>query len=425
MLAELGTIKSKVAQLNKNLAIFVYFSSTLFIVFFSIHAVHEWPNLWAQGAISFACILPAIVVLFKIGPDLIRNEKWPVEIKFVLIIVVLGLLNICFSENQLASFKGMGLFLMSGVLPFSVSYYLFNSKQAQKGFFYLCSFCFVVLLVIGLFEFIQQINIPGERILLFSSNPIPAGSLLILLSVGPLILAAQAEYRWKKFFWGSCLLGGILLIILIAQRGPVLALIVMAFIGVMRYRKGAGVLILVALVLVGIGYQFGDNVPLRYKKQLLNKETVLVRMEFYYLVLDVMREKPVFGLGFNSSLSRFIPYDYESKIYSQHGKRSFYSISKGFQAFDNMFLSFLGEMGGLFTVTYIGLLAYILRNIYRDRKSNAHARVHISLLLIVIAGFWAHSMTFDSLKHPHLNWIFHSFLGLMAQSQAVRQIEKN
>ena len=114
MPAELGTINSRVGQWIKNFAIYAYFFSTLFIVFFSIHAVHEWPNLWAQGAISLACIVPAIAVLFKVGPDLIGSKKWPVEIKFVLIVFVLGLLNICFSENQLASFKGMGLFLMSG-----------------------------------------------------------------------------------------------------------------------------------------------------------------------------------------------------------------------------------------------------------------------------------------------------------------------
>ncbi|MDA8560421.1 O-antigen ligase family protein [Nitrospinae bacterium] len=410
-------ITSKVARLNKNFSIFVYFLSTLFMVFFSVHAVQKWPSLWAQGAISLACILPAIMVLFIVVPDLIRNEKWPIEIKFILIIVTLGFINICFSENQLASLKGMGLFLMSGILAFSVSYSLFNSKQAQKRFFYLCSFCFVALLFFGVFEFFQ----PGGRILLLSSNPIPAGSILILLSGGPLILATQAEYKWQKIFWISCLHAGVLLVILIAQRGPVLAIIVMAFIGGMGYRKGTGVLILVTLVLVGIGYQFKDNVPLRYKKQLLRQETVMVRVEFYRVALEVMKEKPVFGLGFNSSLKRFIQNDYEPKTYSENRKGSFYLATKGFEVFDNMFLSFLGEMGGLFTLAYIGLLAYILRNIYQGEKFDTHVQVHVSLLLIVIAGFLVHSATFDSLKYPHLNWVFHSFLGLLAQSHYPRE----
>lgn len=425
MSTEPRVTSSKAGQLKSNFPVLVYFFSTLFMVFFSVYAVQKWPSLWAQGAISLACILPAIVVLFKIGPDLIRNKKLRIEIKFILIIIVLGLLNICFSENQFASFKGMGLFLMSGILTFSVSFFLFDSKQTQTGFFYLCSFCFVVLLVFGALEFAQQINVSEGRILLLSSNPIPAGSLLILLSIGPLILAAQAENSWQKFSWGSCLLAGIVLIILIGQRGPILALIVMIFIGVMKCRKGTWVLMLVAFAVVGLGYQFKDDVSLRIKKQLLNQETVLLRMEFYSIVLDVVREKPIFGLGFNSSLSRFIPYDYETKTYSQHGRKSFYSMTKGFQVFDNMLLSFLGEMGGLLTFAYIGLLVFLLKNMYQGGKANCNSQMHISLLLIVMSGFLVHSMTFDSLKYPHLNWIFHSLLGLMSHSQAFGRTEND
>jgi hypothetical protein len=422
MPAKLGTINSRIGQWIKNFAIPAYFFSTLFMVFFSVHAVQKWPSLWAQGAISLACIVPAIAVLFKVGPDLIGGEKWPVEIKFVLIIVVLGLLNICFSENQRASFKGMGLFLTSGILVFSISYFLFNSKQARKGFFYLCSFCFVFLLVFGSLEFIQQINVPEKRILLFSSNPIPAGSLLILLSIGPIVLAAQAENRWEKFFWTFCLLTGILLIFLIAQRGPVLAVIVMIFVGAIISRNGAWILILVALVMAGIGYQFRDSA---LKEKLLNNETVLVRMEFYYIALDVMREKPVFGLGFNSPLTRFVPYDYKSRIYSQYSGSSFVEMtSGGIQVFDNMLFSFLGEMGGLFTLAYTCLFAYVLKNNNLRQNGNTNIRTHASFIFIVIVGFFIHSLTFDSLKYPHLNWMFHSLLGIMARSQGFDQAEK-
>ena len=418
-------VNSKVGQLSSNFPFFVYFFATLFMVFFSVQAVQKWPGFWAQGAIPLACILPAIAVFFKVRPDLVGNKKWPSEIKFILIIVVLGLLNICFSEDQPASFKGMGLFLMSGILVFASSYFLLDTRWAQKGFFYLCSFCFVVLLIFGAFEAVLQFNAPGKRILLLSSNPIPAGSLLILLSIGPLILVVQAQYRWKKIFWTSCLLAGILLIVLIAQRGPVLALAVMGFVGLMKCRKRIWILTLAAFVFIGIGSQFVDKIPLQYKSQLLKMETVFVRMEFYHIAIDVLREKPVFGLGFNSSLSRFIPYDYEDKIYPKGGRYTFYTFTNGIRVFDNMFLSFLGEMGGLFTLAYIGLVAHILTGITMYGKVNANLQWHVSLLLIVMAGFLAHSLTYDSLKYPHLNWMFHSLLGLMARSHVFGQTEND
>jgi hypothetical protein len=417
MPAELGTTNFRVSQLSKISMASSFFFSTLFMVFFSVHALQKWSSLLAQVTISLACIFPAIVVLFKVRSDLIGNKKWPIEIKFVLIIVVLGILNICFSENQLASFKGMGLFLMSGILVFSTSYFLLNSKQTQNYFFYLCSFCFVVLLVFGTFEFIQQIHIPGKRILLFSTNPIPAGSLLILLSIGPLVLTKQADNRWKRIFWISCLLAGILLIVLIGQRGPILALIVMVFVRAMVCRKGAWVLILVVLFLVSIGYQLRDNIPLSYKSQLLKIETVLVRIEFIHITLDVVKEKPLFGLGFNSSLSRFIPFDYERKVYPQYN-------TYNMRVFDNMLFSFLGEMGGLLTLAYTGLFAYVLININLRQNGKTNALTHASLILIVIAGFFINSLTFDSLKYPHLNWLFHSLLGIIARSQGFDQTEK-
>ena len=303
-----------IRQQVKNPSVLVFFISTLFMVFFSIQAIQNWHSQWAQIVITLACILPALALTIRNWTSIVQNKKWPVEGKFISIIVILGILNICFSEDRMASFKGMGLFLISGILVFGVSFFLFKSRQTQKAFLYLCSFSFIALSVYGLFEFIQQMNIPGKRILLFSENPIPAGSLLILLSIGPMSLLASSRSNWARLFWVFILLTGALLITLIAQRGPALSMIVIVFFMVTAKRKGIWLFTLVALILVGIGYQLSDRIPSQFKNELLRKETILVRMEFYHIALEVIREKPIFGLGFNSSLSRFIPSDYEPKI---------------------------------------------------------------------------------------------------------------
>ena len=127
-------------------------------------------------------------------------------------------------------------------------------------------------------QFIQQINIPGTKIMLFSSNPIPAGSLLILLSIGPIVLLAKAKNNGYRLLWVFTLLLGALLITLIAQRGPALAMILMAFFLAAIKRKGIWIFALVALVLVGIGYQLADKVPPQFKKALLKKETLPLRL---------------------------------------------------------------------------------------------------------------------------------------------------
>ncbi|MBT4259344.1 MAG: O-antigen ligase family protein [Nitrospina sp.] len=407
---------------EKKLPIAVYFLCTLFIVFFSVHAIQNWQPHLAQSAIILACILPAFIVLAYNWSSLIKNKTWPVEFKIVLVLTILGMLNICFSENQLASLKGMSLYLMSGILVFSISYSLFDNKQTQMRFFYLCSFCFIILLGFGTYEFIQQIYASGKRILLFSGNPIPAGSLLILLSIGPLVLLGKSKSNWQRIFWVFCILSGAFLITLIAQRGPALAMVIMAFFLAATKRKGIWIFTLVALVLVTTGYQLADKVPPQLKNELLRKETLLVRMELYHIALDVIKEKPIFGLGFNSSLSRFIPDDYQSKIYPTDQTYSFQSMVAGVHVFDNMALSFLGEMGGLFTMAYLGLGVYLLINVVTVlRKPTLLDNMQVILTLVVLAGFTAHSMTFDSLKYPHLNWIFHSLLGLIARHKVTDQ----
>lgn len=409
---------------GKDFPTLAYFFSTLFVVFFSVNSIQKWPSIWGQSALVLACILPALAVLIKNRRNSIWKKGWSVESKFVLIIFVLGMLNICFSEDQFSSLKGMGLFLMSGILVFYVSCFVFNSKQAQKGFFYLCTFCFIVLLVYGTFEFLQQINFHGNRILLFSGNPIPAGSLLILLSVGPFVLLVKSKNNWQRLLWIFCLLLGAFLITLIAQRGPALAMIVMAFVLAASKRKGIWIFTLVALVLVGAGYQASEWAPEKFKQELLRKDTLLVRMEFYHIALEIFKEKPIFGLGFNSSLSRFIPYDYKAKTYPANSKDSFQSMVAGVHVFDNMALSFLGESGGFLAMAYVGLILYLMIVAFRSVKSTSYDKVQVLLILIVLAGFITHSMTFDSLKYPHLNWIFHSLLGLIACCKISDQKDK-
>lgn len=400
-------VNFEVRQLSKNTPLLVYFVSTVFMIFVSVRAIHSWPGLWAQLSISLACILPVLMVLFKARKNLFKAKKWAVEMRFVFIIFILGLLNICFSEDRLVSFKGMSLFLMSGILVFCVSYALFASRLAQYGFVLLCSISFVLIIVIGYVEFIQQLYFHGGQILLFSSNPIPAGSLIILLSLGPLTLISQAKNNKEMFFLIVLLVLGIALMILIGQRGPILAMVVMFVLWAVICRKKLLITFLALFILAGIGIELRDANSLK-------KETFLVRMEFYHVALDVIKEKPVFGLGFNSSLERFIPFDYEPKIYPRDREHSFYEKVSGLLVFDNTILSLFCEAGGLFAISYLFFWLYLFKKTLLDDKATFETRFQFWLLLIVLVGFGVHSMSYDSLKYPHLNWIVHSLLGLIA-----------
>jgi O-antigen ligase len=402
--------------------LFLYFLSTLFMVFFSVHAIHSWPDRWAQTTISLACILTALLVLIKNIPSFTKNKNFPKELKLVVLIMILGAFNIFFSEDRLASLKGMSLFLMSGLLIFVVTFFLFKSKENQALFLRFFSTCFVVLVFCGLFEFFQGIIISEKQILLFSSNPIPAGSLLILLSTGPLLLLAKTKLAWKKTLLSLSLLLGILVVILIGQRGPILALLVMGFIWAATRSQGLWIFTLTILILVGAGYQSRDKIPLHYKNQLLKKDTVLVRLEFYNVAGQIVKDKPLFGVGFSAPITKYITKDYEPKFYPADSKHTFPAIITGVETFDNMALFFLAQTGLLFTGAYVCLVLYLIRNLTKkNNNGSADIKLQNTLLLTVLIGFAVHSMTFDSLRYPHLNWIFHSLLGLMANNSLFHQ----
>jgi hypothetical protein len=413
-------IKIEIRKVKEDPSFLAYCFFTLFMIYFSTSAIQTWPNLWAQATISLACILPVLMLLIKNSSRIVQIKEWPIEIKFVLIIIALGILNVYFSEDRQASFKGMGLFLMSGVMVFSFTFFIFRSKLRQLIFLYLCTICFFTLIIFGLFEFTQQINYPGKRILLFSSNPIPAGSLLILLSVGPIMLFAQTEIRWKKNTLLLCLVMAVLIITLIGQRGPVLAILIMASIWAAQRNNRFGIFSLIILILLGIGYQFRDQIPTQYKNQLLKTETVLVRMEFFNVAWQVIKDKPFWGVGFNAPITKYIPANYQPKFYPADRQYSFPEIIRGVETFDNMALFFLGEMGGLFTLAYSGLAIYLLKPLILLGKANTKTRNQSILLFLVLVGFFVHSTTYDSLRYPHLNWIFHSLLGLIANNHSCR-----
>jgi len=119
-------------------AFLVYCASTIFIVFFSTSAVQIWPYPWNRLSILVACLLPLLLALVWKIQNLIRDKKLEKQLLFIPIIIILGILNIVFSEDQSITLKVMALFLISGIGIFAVTSYLLTTKFRQKIFLWLC-----------------------------------------------------------------------------------------------------------------------------------------------------------------------------------------------------------------------------------------------------------------------------------------------
>jgi uncharacterized membrane protein YhaH (DUF805 family) len=116
------------------------------------------------------------------------------------------------------------------------------------------------------------------------------------------------------------------------------------------------------------------------------------------------------GTGLRSSFTKYLK-DYPQKVTKNPAYSRFIQKKK---TLENIILCSFVEMGGLFTIAYVAFIIYLLKNFFRRTRDKPEKRLQAVMFLIPLIGFLVHSMTFDSLMYPHLNWLFHSFLGLMA-----------
>ena len=386
-------------------AFFAYCVSTIFMIFFSIRAIVIWSYPWNQLSILVACLLPIILVIVWKSPAWIHHKQFQKEFYFALTIVILGILNIVFSEDRSTTLKVMGLFLISGIGIFVVTSCLLTTKFRKTIFLWLCWVILLALCIYGILEYINK-----KPILLLSYNPIPAGSLLILLFVGPFLLFSSSSW-WLRFLQLSSIVFGVAVIVMIGKRGPILGLLVMAILfGILVPRRRFWIFPLIALILVGTGYKMRNHLPPTLRLNLITHINTVFRLENYPFAAHIFLKKPLFGIGLHAPLTEYLK-DYRQKITND---RNYPKFIKECKTLENIILCGFVEMGGLFSITYIALIIYLLKNLFHGIKDNQAKRLQAVLFLIPLAGFLIHSMTFDSLIYPHLNWLFHSYLGLMA-----------
>ncbi len=204
---------------SDNWAFKIFLSCTLFIIAFSVEAIHNRSPLFKHVFILLACILPAGMVILGRAPTWWAEKQLPKEVLWILLVSLLGLISALLSENIWTSLKAIVLFMVSGPFIFITTKYLFESRKNQDVFLWINIFVMLTVGFYGIFEYYSSGNI-----LLFSDNPLPAGALLLLLSACPLILLNRKISLPLKFTYSLSLLLAIILIIILAKKGPILAM---------------------------------------------------------------------------------------------------------------------------------------------------------------------------------------------------------
>ncbi len=386
----------------------VFCISTVFIVFFSINAVQTWPGLWGKLLITGACLTPAFFCVIWKFPEIISLKKPDIELIGIALIFFFGILNIVFSEERQITLKTMGLFLLTGPLVFAVASKILNSRARQGIFFGIIWMCFVVFCFLGTYDFLSN-----HKILLFANNTSPASSIVLLTSAAPLFLMTDSG-KSGKIIQTLFLMLGILIMLAIGKRGGVLGLAGMALMVIFLSRgKKKWFIIVMALIITAGGFLLSNELPSALSRNLVTSNSSINRIERYFLALHVFKERPVLGIGLHVPLTKYLK-DYDEKIEINRVERHFKKQIVINRNFENILLMGFVEMGTVFTLLYIFLVMWIIKKNYKFAQVKKQSRYQAGIILVPMFGFFLHSLTYDSLLFPNLNWLFHSYLAVLA-----------
>jgi hypothetical protein len=405
--------------------------STIFITIFSVQAIYNWPPLAEKFSIFLACALPTGMIIQGRAGIWLKTRQIPKEFIWVLLIFIFGVLSCLQSENQVASLKSMGLFLASGPLVFFTARTLFESEKNKESYLWMTSLCMLAFALWGIYEYFAF-----GIVYLFSRNPLPAGALLILLSAGPLILLNRPNSTIIKLTLVLALAASSVLIILMAKKSHLLGLLVFLTL-LMTFRFRIYYKFLLGFIFfIGLAFSSSDSLIVKYKNMMslpnplpvlspINENltkprppfalygSIPLRAENYFFGFHVIRENPIWGLGFNADLDPFFE-DYKLRLGNYFSKERYREYIKTLNTFENIILTYLIEWGSLFSFVYFGGIIYIVAPYFREANKTSMDMDGILVLAIVIS-FSIMSFTFDTLRFPNINWAFHSLLGLMVK----------
>lgn len=395
----------------------VYLLSLLFMITFSNDAINFWESPWNQLSIAIACLLPILLIIISNASWSVFRKDIPLEFYFIFLIILLGILNIFFGENFLSNFKGMGLFLLSGIFIFAATFFTLKPLKFQIIFLWLCTFS-----ILGLsLNCIYNYKLKGNGVL-FSGNPIPESLIITLLLAGPLLLLHYHKKGVGRLFFISCFILGVGAIIILEQRMAILSLLIIFYIAGFIFIKRFWVYSLCLIAIIGISashiYKNYNELPNNLQKALNEVQSVPVyRMEMYFFALHLLEKKPLFGSGLWAPLTHHLA-DYKERIFTppELDKASFAKfVNYGENtSFHSLPLCMLVQMGSLFTLVYIGVIFYLVNKSFNICKEDPDSQLHLKLLFIIMSGFMIQSLAIDSLMYPSINFLFHSFLGLTA-----------
>jgi hypothetical protein len=337
--------------------------------------------------------------------------RW-LEIGVPLVLILLIILNACFSLDPKTSGLRVFILVSSGIGGYVCSRLLLSSEPRRRFFQRFCVGILSFILLISLKNYIFWGDISQSAP--WNLNRHVVTDLILLLSFAPLTFLFKGPKR--EIILGIVLLGfSFLVLYLSSERSAVLIPIGLAVIACLfkGLRRRYAVLIVAVMALLTLSL-YSQIPPHQLAKDAVR---VYYRIEAYPFSWHIAKKHPFLGKGLLASRESFLE-DYEIRY--PHITRDQFAWAIGWaRSPENMILLLMSELGFVFLFIYGGLLLFLVgRLISMVRKGDVREPVPALAIFLPIAGAIVHYMVFDGLLYPQVCWYFHMLLGLVPRPLA-------
>ena len=389
-------------------AAFVLFCLTTVQLVFQHPYIVILPNERANIFSATLCLITLIITVLLcrqksgkgIGPDF-----W-ISLALSLIVIVSSI----FSVAPRDSFERAYVILSAGLAGYWCSKFLLNEPNFQTIFQWLVNgllLCVIFLALLGLY-------LTGKPHEFIDGHWHPVGSRLLLMAFAPLSLLL-GDVRRNRIIGGIVLLIDLIAIYVVGRYAYMESILlipailcIMAFFIFKWTRVTRKILAVILAITVSAGIFFAYINP---KNLNLDHISVSYRIESLFFSIDIASKHPWLGNGL------WAPRISSLKDYTLHypylSKDQFSRWVIDYRTSEDLYLTFLADLGVLFFILYFGSVLYILVNFFlSSRKRTSGCMFHPAAIFLPLIAECLRFLVLDDLFHAQSSWFFHVLLGL-------------
>ena len=151
-------------------------------------------DLFSRYTKSIIFIFPWLMLWLAYSWQVVANRDHRWEILLIVSIIILGIVNVPLSDSPSKSLTPMRNFLLTGIFALWTSMFLLNDPRRRQVFDWFCAGALAIILPGEIIVWLLRGNYGPHVFQIFTLHPIPLGTVIILLSPGPVRL-----HRHEKF----------------------------------------------------------------------------------------------------------------------------------------------------------------------------------------------------------------------------------